>query len=416
MINKIDETIIAQLHDYLEDIQYGLIWQNIMSANDVKAYECIADYELMKRLLSFVTDNKMRVIYKLFLLGYKVPRKLLQNILSETLLDQLIDIGFLIRDNEYFFTDNYMILYIKGYYLVVDIPFYFPSCEKKNTDTYLGWDSFLLLDNHTTKRAEKVLDLCSGSGIQSIVASEHSKKTIAIEINPRAVWVSKFNVVLNSLTDLIECRNGDLYDSIAENETFDVIYANPPFLPVEESLPFSIIGHGGANGLKITKKILEGLDKHLKDDGEPLMLSGRARKYVHELLPSHEQYIDLLKKIDFLNVVYSNTMNISWGDPLDHIFRFKSGQNDITTYASIKANGDIPISPYLPLSVGNVRKHSFLDYWRAGLPIVWRLDIAKKLADNLMCMTDMARHVEEVPDTWWEEDIKIDIIDDHLLY
>ena len=149
---------------------------------------------------------------------------------------------------------------------------------------------------------------------------------------------------------------------------------------------------------------------------QPLMLSGRARKYVHELLPSHEQYIDLLKKIDFLNVVYSNTMNISWGDPLDHIFRFKSGQNDITTYASIKANGDIPISPYLPLSVGNVRKHSFLDYWRAGLPIVWRLDIAKKLADNLMCMTDMARHVEEVPDTWWEEDIKIDIIDDHLLY
>ena len=82
MINKIDETIIAQLHDYLEDIQYGLIWQNIMSANDVKAYECIADYELMKRLLSFVTDNKMRVIYKLFLLGYKVPRKLLQNILD----------------------------------------------------------------------------------------------------------------------------------------------------------------------------------------------------------------------------------------------------------------------------------------------------------------------------------------------
>lgn len=272
MINKIDETIIAQLHDYLEDIQYGLIWQNIMSANDVKAYECIADYELMKRLLSFVTDNKMRVIYKLFLLGYKVPRKLLQNILSETLLDQLIDIGFLIRDNEYFFTDNYMILYIKGYYLVVDIPFFFPSCEKKNTDTYLGWDSFLLLDNHTTKRAEKVLDLCSGSGIQSIVASEHSKKTIAIEINPRAVWVSKFNVVLNSLTDLIECRNGDLYDSIAENETFDVIYANPPFLPVEESLPFSIIGHGGANGLKITKKILEGLDKHLKDDGEAILI------------------------------------------------------------------------------------------------------------------------------------------------
>ena len=67
-------------------------------------------------------------------------------------------------------------------------------------------------------------------------------------------------------------------------------------------------------------------------------------------------------------------------------------------------------------SIGNVRKHSFLDYWKAGLPIIWHLDIAKKLADNLMCMTDMGKHVEEVPDTWWEDDIKIDIIDDQLFY
>lgn len=272
MINKINETTILQLHDYLEDTQYGMIWQNIMSANDVEVCDCIADYELMKRLLNSVTDAKMLVIYKLFLLGHKVPIKLLQGILNETLLEELINIGFLLRYDEYISTDNYIVLYIRGYYLVIDIPFYFPSCRKKNTDTYLGWDSFLLLDNHTTKRAKKVLDLCAGSGIQSIFASAYSEKTIAVEINPQAVFVNKFNIILNGLNDLIECRSGDLYSSIAENELFDVIYANPPFLPVDESLQFSIIGHGGANGLKITKEILEGLENHLEDNGEAILI------------------------------------------------------------------------------------------------------------------------------------------------
>lgn len=146
---------------------------------------------------------------------------------------------------------------------------------------------------------------------------------------------------------------------------------------------------------------------------QPLMLSGRARGYVEELLPSQEQYINLLRKIDQQNIKYSK-IKINWGDPLDHLFRFKSGQNDIATISMIKANGDISISPYLPLSVGNIRKHSFLEYWDAGLPKIWHLDIAKKLADNLMCINDMGRHIEDVPDTWWENDIRIDIIEQKI--
>ena len=281
MINKINKTIILQLHDYLEDIQYGMTWQNVMSANDVEIKDCIVDYELMKRLLNYITDTKMLTIYKLFLFGHKVPIKLLRGILDETLLKELINIGFLLRCDEYISTDNYIVLYIRGYYLVIDIPFYFPSCRKKNTDTYLGSDSFLLLDNHTTKRTRKVLDLCSGSGIQSIFASAYSERTISVEINPQTVLVNKFNIILNSLNDLIECRTGNLYAPIAKNESFDVIYANPPFLPIDESLQFSIIGHGGANGLKVTKKILEGLDKHLEDDGEAILIGECLGSNVH---------------------------------------------------------------------------------------------------------------------------------------
>ena len=46
-----------------------------------------------------------------------------------------------------------------------------------------------------------------------------------------------------------------------------------------------------------------------------------------------------------------------WGDPIDHLVRFPQLQMQFDQVA-IHANGDIVVSPYIPLIIGNVRKHS----------------------------------------------------------
>lgn len=149
---------------------------------------------------------------------------------------------------------------------------------------------------------------------------------------------------------------------------------------------------------------------------QPLMSMGRATSNKDSILPTREQYLELLRIIYEINLTYKkdNTLFIEWGDPLDHIFRYKDILKNINTFVSIKANGSIAPSPYLPISVGNVKKHKLSEYWNCGLPRAWSLPQVKRLADNIMCIEDMGGDYEGVPNTWFDTDLEVDIIDEKL--
>lgn len=46
------------------------------------------------------------------------------------------------------------------------IPYNNPNCKVKDPAVYIGMDTYRLTENITSKRVNKVLDLCAGSGIQ----------------------------------------------------------------------------------------------------------------------------------------------------------------------------------------------------------------------------------------------------------
>lgn len=72
--------------------------------------------------------------------------------------------------------------------------------------------------------------------------------------------------------------------------------------------------------------------------------------------------IDTARKYDM-----EMSVQVIWGDPIDHLIRFPNLTNLPMYYISVRANGDIVASPYLPLVVGNIRKHKFEEYWDGGL-------------------------------------------------
>lgn len=148
---------------------------------------------------------------------------------------------------------------------------------------------------------------------------------------------------------------------------------------------------------------------------QPLMHIGRATKNVDTIMPTGIQYINLIKKINQLNLTYFNRILITWGDPLDHIFRYRSLYHELSTYVTIKADGSIAPSPYLPISVGNVRKHRLSEYWRKGLPRVWGIDIVQQISNEILSIYDMAYTDSSSPKPWYDQDISIDIIDDEVL-
>lgn len=81
-----------------------------------------------------------------------------------------------------------------------------------------------LLENYV-KKDSIVLDIGSGTGILGIVAAKlGSAKVIGVEIDPVAIKVSKENILINGVEDIIEIREGNAFDVIKEKG--DIVVAN----------------------------------------------------------------------------------------------------------------------------------------------------------------------------------------------
>jgi SAM-dependent methyltransferase len=145
----------------------------------------------------------------------------------------------------------------------------------------VGFDSRLLARCTTRRSFRFALDLCTGSGMHALLASTHAAEVLAVDINPRAVDCANFNAQVSGASNL-KAVVGDLYDSVPPGETFDLITANPPFVPSPlDTLRFR---DGGRSGEEVQKRIVAGLPRHLapggiahmvtelgERDGEPLV-------------------------------------------------------------------------------------------------------------------------------------------------
>ncbi len=113
----------------------------------------------------------------------------------------------------------------------------------------------------------------------------------------------------------------------------------------------------------------------------PMLICGRALKYKDSLLPTPLQYRKVWYMINNLANRKETKIKIMYVDPLSHIYSFSSGKDFFGM--EIKANGDLIISPYIQLPIGNIRRHSLEDYWNKGWPLVWQLQIIKNLISKI---------------------------------
>lgn len=127
----------------------------------------------------------------------------------------------------------------------------------------VGSDSHWLARVTVRRHVGSTLDLCTGSGIHALLASAHSQRVLAVDINPRAASCTQFNIKALGATN-VEIVVGDLYEHL-HGERFDLITANPPFVPSPvNSLRFR---DGGCAGEAVQRRIVEGLPLHLAPGG-----------------------------------------------------------------------------------------------------------------------------------------------------
>lgn len=70
----------------------------------------------------------------------------------------------------------------------------------------------------------------------------------------------------------------------------------------------------------------------------------------------------------------------------------------------VKSNGDIGVSAYFPISVGNCQKHSLKEYWNAGFNKIWQNEKIISMVKNVQNITDFNKIADY-------EVIDIDIIE-----
>lgn len=127
--------------------------------------------------------------------------------------------------------------------------------------------SVFLLENTRINTGESVLDMGTGSGIQAIFAAEKASHVVASDINPDAIESAKYNIKLHKLEAKIDTRVGDLFESIRDDEVFDVIIFNIdyPSSAAEKEL------------WEVHERFFAQAGKHLKPEGRIYYQAGWVR-------------------------------------------------------------------------------------------------------------------------------------------
>lgn len=112
--------------------------------------------------------------------------------------------------------------------------------------------------------SHRTLDLGTGQGFHAMVAAGHSGRIIATDINERAIMFARWSLDFNAI-DNVELRLGSLFEPVKEEEPFDLIVSNPPFII---SPPHDLVCLGGfAEGDSLVQQIIREAPRHLNEGG-----------------------------------------------------------------------------------------------------------------------------------------------------
>ena len=143
----------------------------------------------------------------------------------------------------------------------------------------------------------RILELCTGSGCIARALANKCRSIVAIDKHPKAVRTAKWN---NRFTSNVTVFQADIFkDTWIENHkhSFDLIVANPPYIPVGSRLPLSVkiwedhgALFGGPSGTLFHQRILQIAPRLLAKNKVDLLYN-----VVMEIDSRREQRNDIIK-------------------------------------------------------------------------------------------------------------------------
>jgi release factor glutamine methyltransferase len=117
-----------------------------------------------------------------------------------------------------------------------------------------------------------VLDPFTGTGVLAVTAALAGAEATAVDVSRRAVVCAWLNGLINGAR--IRVRRGDMFAPV-RGERFDVIVANPPYLPTAsdaEPRGAARAWEGGADGRRVLDRLCRTATEHLTPGGRLLVV------------------------------------------------------------------------------------------------------------------------------------------------
>lgn len=140
------------------------------------------------------------------------------------------------------------------------------------TTTRVGADHVLGISSASTSLAQltirepvgRALDLGAGCGVQALHLATHATEVVATDVNPRALWATRFNAALNEID--LDVRDGSFFEPVRD-ERFDLIATNPPFVISPATGEQLVYRDSGLPGDRVVEDIVRRSPGHLTDGG-----------------------------------------------------------------------------------------------------------------------------------------------------
>ena len=151
---------------------------------------------------------------------------------------------------------------------------------KVDTELFVG----IVLDELALRPlppGSRVLELCTGSGCIAVSLARQlpGARILATDVSEGALAVARRNVLRYDVGDRVTLGLGDVWEpveALAAGRPFDLILSNPPYIPTKEipGMGRHVAEHephlaldGGADGLDLHRRILDGAADHLAPGG-----------------------------------------------------------------------------------------------------------------------------------------------------
>lgn len=139
----------------------------------------------------------------------------------------------------------------------------------------------------------RTLEIGTGTGLIAIIAARKARMVIATDVNPHALDCAVKNITINKAYN-VELRKGDLFEPV-EDEKFDLILFNTPYLPSDEDEAvddeLDAAWNGGFNGREVIDRFLAGVKDHLNPGGKVQL--------VQSSLTGNEKTLQKLEELGF---------------------------------------------------------------------------------------------------------------------